>query len=241
MGGALNPLLGFAAGCLTILSPCVLPLVPIVLGSAAQTNRRGPLALAAGLVLSFSVTGFMLARLGAVAGLDGDTLRVAGAILLGLAGLFLSVSWLQDRLTMVAAPLASWAHRRQAGLERRGLSGQFAIGALLGLVWSPCVGPTLGAATVLAARGENLLAVALTMCAFGLGIATVLLAIAYAARAAFTRRRAGLLTAGKVGKRALGGILMFTSALILTRSDHLFESLVLMHLPPALADISVSI
>ena len=59
----LNPLLAYAAGALTILSPCVLPLVPIVLGSAAQRHRLGPLALAAGLVGSFTIVGFAVAVL----------------------------------------------------------------------------------------------------------------------------------------------------------------------------------
>lgn len=70
MSNALNPVLAYAAGALTILSPCVLPLVPIVLGSAAQRHRFGPLALATGLVISFSLTGFALATVGEAAGID---------------------------------------------------------------------------------------------------------------------------------------------------------------------------
>ena len=151
MVDALNPLLGFAAGALTILSPCVLPLVPIVLGSAAQANPRGPLALAAGLVVSFTATGLVIASLGNAADFDPELFRRFGAVLLALVGVLLLMQRLQDRLALAAAPLTSWAHARQSGLNRYGLAGQAAIGLLLGLVWSPCVGPTLGAATVLAA------------------------------------------------------------------------------------------
>ncbi|MDZ7894828.1 MAG: hypothetical protein U5M50_07750 [Sphingobium sp.] len=89
MANALNPALGFAAGALTILSPCVLPLVPVVMGSAARASRKGPVVLAAGLVLSFTLTGFLLARLGAAWGLDADIVRSAGAILLAAAGFVL--------------------------------------------------------------------------------------------------------------------------------------------------------
>ena len=149
----LNPVLAYAAGALTILSPCVLPLVPIVLGSAGQNHRYGPLALAAGLVLSFTGVGFALATVGAASGFDGDWVRYFGAALLLLAGIALLVPKLQYWLQGAAAPLSAWASERQSGLERFGLAGQFGIGALLGLVWSPCVGPTLGAATVLAAQG----------------------------------------------------------------------------------------
>ncbi len=239
MTGALNPLLGFAAGGLTILSPCVLPLVPVILGSAAQANPRGPLALAAGLVLSFTMTGLVIARLGSIAGFDPDIVRYAGAILLVLAGLLLLVKGLQDRLTIFAGPLASWAQARQSGLAQRGLAGQLAIGALLGLVWSPCVGPTLGAATVLASQGGSFFAAATTMAAFGLGIATVLLGIAYAARASFAQRRMALMATGMTGKRVLGGILVAMGALILTGGDRLLEGLILSVLPPALIDLSV--
>jgi cytochrome c biogenesis protein CcdA len=234
-------LLGFAAGGLTILSPCVLPLVPIVLGSAAQANPRGPLALAAGLVLSFTATGFALARLGSIAGLDPDAVRAVGALLLVLAGLLLLVQRLQDRLSFATTPLASWAQARQAGLEQHGLLGQLTIGALLGVVWSPCVGPSLGAATVLASQGRSLLAAATTMAAFGSGIAVALLVIAYGARATFARRLTGLLATGKAGKRVLGGTLMAMGVLIVTGGDRLLEGLILSHLPPALIDLSVQI
>ena len=174
----LNPVLAYAAGALTILSPCVLPLVPIVLGSAAQRHRFGPLALAAGLVGSFTIVGFAIAALGASIGIDGSGLRLVGAIILALAGIALVVPRVQAVLTRAATPLANWASQQQVGLDRLGLAGQAAIGVLLGLVWSPCVGPTLGAATALAAEGKDLPEVALVMFAFGLGIASVLLVLA---------------------------------------------------------------
>ncbi len=238
---ALNPLLGFVAGGLTILSPCVLPLVPVVLSSAAQANPRGPLALAAGLVVSFTATGLFVATLGPALGLDADILRLVGAVMLLLAGLLLLVQRLQDRLTMAAGPLASWAHSRQQGLNRQGLAGQAGIGALLGLVWSPCVGPTLGAATVLASQGKDLLAVTITMLAFGLGISATLLFIAYASRTAFARKRTSLLSVGKTGKRVLGGILMVVGVMILTGADRMLEGLILSQLPGELIDFSVQV
>lgn len=239
MADLLNPALGFAAGVLTILSPCVLPLVPVVLASAARADRRGPLALAAGLVLSFTATGLALARLGANSAFDPDIVRLFGACLLMLAGLFLLVQRLQDWLALAASPLAAWANRQQSGLARYGLAGQAGIGGLLGLVWSPCVGPTLGAATVLAAQGRSLGAAALTMAAFGLGIATVLLGIAYAAQASFSRRRSAMLTAGKAGKQILGGMLLAVGLLIVTGADRMVEGVLLEVMPSSLVDLTV--
>src|SRR3954452_25497671 len=108
VGELLNPLLAFGAGALTILSPCVLPLVPVVLGYAAQRQRCGPVALAGGLIASFTVTGFVLAAFGAQIGVDAEQVRTVGAVILGAAGLFLLLPRLQDRLANLAAPLVGW-------------------------------------------------------------------------------------------------------------------------------------
>lgn len=241
MADVLSPVLAFAAGALTILSPCVLPLVPVVLGSAAQAHPRGPLALAAGLVVSFTLTGFLLATLGAASGFDGDWLRLLGAALLFAAGAALVIPVAQGLLTRAATPLADWANARTAVLDRYGLGGQAAIGVLLGLVWSPCVGPTLGAATVLAARGENLTMVALTMAAFGLGIASVLMVLALAARSLLAQWRGRLMRAGGTGKRLLGGLLMVVGVLIITGGDKMIEGALVAASPDWLVDLTTSI
>lgn len=238
---ALNPVLAYAAGALTILSPCVLPLVPIVLGSAGQSHKYGPVALAVGLVVSFTGVGFALATLGAASGFDGDWVRYAGAAMLLIAGIALLVPAIQYWLQNAAAPLAGWASQQQAGLERFGLAGQFGIGVLLGLVWSPCVGPTLGAATVLAAQGQNLGMVALTMAFFGLGIASVLLALSFATRSLFARWRGKLMSAGSGGKRVLGVLLAVVGVLIITGGDHLLEGLIVSASPEWLIDLTTSI
>lgn len=241
MADVLSPVLAYAAGALTILSPCVLPLVPIVLGSAAQAHPRGPLALAGGLVASFTLTGFLLATIGAASGFDGDWVRLLGAGLLIAAGAALVIPAAQGLLTRAATPLADWANARKAGMERYGLAGQAAIGVLLGLVWSPCVGPTLGAATVLAAQGENLTMVALTMAAFGLGIASVLLVLAFATRSLLAKWRGRLLSAGGTGKRVLGGLLVVVGLLIVTGGDKLVEGALVTVSPDWLVDLTTSI
>lgn len=227
MASALSPALAFAAGGLTILSPCVLPLVPVVLGTAAQRHRWGPVALAAGLVAAFTLVGFAVAAFGAALGIDNLVVRQAGAAVLCLVGLVLLLPRLQDWLTLRATPLARWATERQAGLDRHGLWGQAGVGALLGVVWSPCVGPTLGAATALAAEGKDLAEVALVMAAFGLGIAAVLLALAFATRGLINRWRGGLMAAGGRGKALLGVLLLAIGVAILTGFDRRLEAVIL--------------
>ncbi len=240
-GEVLNPALGFAAGVLTILSPCVLPLVPVVLGAAAQRHRHGPLALAAGLVTSFTVLGFLVAVFGASIGLDSVALRLFGAVILVLAGALLIAPQAQAALTRVAGPLASWATERQDALERYGLLGQAGIGALLGLVWSPCVGPTLGAATALAAQGQQLPQVAMTMAAFAAGIATVLLVLAFASRGLVARWRGKLMTTGKNGKIVLGVILLVIGAAILSGIDRQIEGVLVAASPDWLVEWSTKL
>jgi cytochrome c biogenesis protein CcdA len=224
MAAGLNPLLAFVAGGLTILSPCVLPLVPVVMGSAAQRHRLGPLALTAGLVISFTLVGFGVATLGASIGLDGDAVRKVGAVMLMLIGAALCLAPARRLVERLSAPLASWASERQAGLERHGLLGQAGIGVLLGLVWSPCAGPTLGAATVLAAQGRDLATVALIMLAFGLGIALILLLLAFATRSFLSRWRGKLMNAGGAGRLALGALLLTVGVMIFTDLDRTLEN-----------------
>jgi cytochrome c-type biogenesis protein len=241
MSSGLSPVLAFGAGALTILSPCVLPLVPIVLSSAAQRHRFGPLALATGLVLSFTIVGFLVATLGASSGFDGENIRVFGAVMLVVAGLFLLSTKAQALLTRLATPLANWGNAQQDNLERFGLAGQAGIGVLLGIVWSPCVGPTLGAATVLAAQGENLGEVALVMLAFGMGIATVLVVLATLTRSALTRWRGRMMATGKTGKYMLGGLLVFVGALIFTGYDRVIEGVLVAASPDWLTDLTTMI
>jgi cytochrome c-type biogenesis protein len=87
---------------------------------------------------------------------------------------------------------------------------------LLGAVWSPCVGPTLGAASILAAEGENLGQVALTMVAFGVGAALPLIRFGLLSREAFSRWRGWLMEAGKGGKVLLGGFLIVIGLMVAT-------------------------
>lgn len=241
MTGSLNPLVAYAAGALTILSPCVIPLIPIVLGSAAQRHRWGPLALALGLVASFTLTGFVIATIGSSIGLNSQAIRLWSAVLLLLVGVVLIVPRLQALFEHAAGPLANWAGERQARLEQFGLAGQAGIGILLGLVWSPCVGPTLGAATLLAAQGKNLSQVALVMLAFALGIATVLLIMALLAQNVLARWRSKLMSTGTRGRRVLGVLIVVVGALIVTGTDHSLEAVVLGALPDWVTNLTTSL
>ncbi|AVO44255.1 cytochrome c biogenesis CcdA family protein [Phreatobacter cathodiphilus] len=214
----------FLAGIVSILSPCVLPILPIVLGGAASEHRRGPLALAAGLALSFTVIGLFVATIGFSLGLDLGVFRmVAGIILLAL-GLAMLVPAAGARLATAAGPLSDWTQARFGGFDRGGLSGQFGVGLLLGAVWSPCVGPTLGAASLMAARGENLGQVGLTMLAFGIGAGLPLAALGALSRERLLGLRERMMAAGQGAKTALGLVVVAVAVLVLTGWDKAIEA-----------------
>lgn len=223
--------LAFLAGLLSILSPCVLPLLPIVLGTAASEHRAGPVALAGGVALSFVAIGLFVATIGFAIGLDGDVFRGLAALLMVGVGLVLALPPLQTRLATAGGPISNWAGQRLDGVGSRGLSGQFAVGVLLGAVWSPCVGPTLGAASVLAAQGTSLGLVATTMLAFGIGAAVPLVLVGLLSRRAMATWRDRLLAGGKGAKMALGGLLVALGMAILTGFDKTIET-VLVDLSP---------
>lgn len=224
MGVDLNLALAFVAGVLTMLSPCVLPLVPIVLGAAQSKHRLGPAALGLGLALSFTLVGLFVATIGFAIGLDGDLFRTFGGAIMILVGGLLMVPRAQRLLAGAGGPLTEWAHGPMQRLEEKGPFGQAAMGLLLGLVWAPCVGPTLGAASVLAAQGENLGLVALTMLIFGLGAALPMVLIGLASRPALARLRGRLADASQVGKMILGGLLLVMGLLIFSGLDRALET-----------------
>lgn len=231
-------LLAFAAGVLSILSPCVLPILPIVLGAAASAERWGPVALAAGLALAFTAIGLFVATIGYSIGLDADVFRAAAAIAAIGIGAVLLLPGLQVRLAAASGPIANWTDRQFGARDGGGLSGQFGVGALLGAVWSPCVGPTLGAASLLAAQGHSLPQVAATMFVFGIGAALPLLLLGLLSRDAMIRWRHRLLSAGQAAKAGLGALLVAVGLLVLTGADKLVEAALVAVLPQWLTDLT---
>jgi cytochrome c biogenesis protein CcdA len=231
-------LFALIAGVLSTLSPCVLPLLPIILGAAVGEHRLGPAALAGGLAISFTAIGLFVATIGYGIGLDAGVFRLAGTLLLITIGVILLVPQLQTAVAGAAAPLSGWTEQRFGAIETTGLKGQFALGLLLGAVWSPCVGPTLGAASVLAAQGKDLAQVGLVMLTFGLGAALPLLVLGMLSREALLRWRTRLMEAGKGGKVVLGGLLVALGLVILTGLDKRLEAVLVEASPAWLTELT---
>jgi cytochrome c-type biogenesis protein len=230
--------LAFVAGILSILSPCVLPILPIVLGAAASEHRWGPAALAAGLSVSFVAIGLFVATIGYSIGLDVGVFRNVAAVFMVAIGAILLVPRLQARLALAGAPLANLSGRYVDVARQAGLPGQVLVGLLLGAVWSPCVGPTLGAASLLAAQGRDLPQVALAMFAFGVGAALPLLTLGMFSREFLLRWRKQMLSAGYRVKLAFGLLFVAIGVLVLFGFDKTVETGLVDASPQWLTDLT---
>jgi len=216
--------LAFLAGSASILSPCVIPLLPIVLGTAAAESKLGPLALCAGVVVSFVSVGLFVALIGFSIGLDAGFFRAVAALMLTVIGAVLLLPLLQDRLAVAVGPVSGWAQAQFSSLSQGSATGQFGVGILLGAVWAPCVGPTLGAASLLAAQGRDLLQVSITMLVFGLGVAVPLAAIGLLSREFLQKTRDRIIAAGSGFRLVFGATLVLMGGLILLGYDKSLEA-----------------
>lgn len=224
--------LAIAAGFLTILAPCILPVLPFLLGTSGGRSKWRPLMIVAGFVVAFSVIGAALATAGTFLGISNETLRyVAGGILLlfGAALLFEGAyaklaARLEPALTGLGLKLSGGA-----SLKTDAFSG-VVVGLSLGLVWSPCAGPILGTILTLAAKMKDFLTTLLLMFAYALGAGIPMLGIAYGSHRVQERlKKAG--TAWKTLNRVFGIIIILTAVGILTGYDRVVVAWILQYLP----------
>ena len=159
---------GYLAGLLTLINPCVLPVLPIVLASAMQAGRYGPLAIAGGMCLSFVTLGMLIATFGYSIGLTDTRMSEIGAVMMMVFGLFLLVPRLNSAFVTATATISDSADTRFSSMPVTSLKSHFIGGLLLGAIWSPCIGPTLGGAISMASQGKNLGWAFLIMLSFGL-------------------------------------------------------------------------
>ncbi len=181
--------LALLAGVLTIASPCVLPILPIVLGSTLQRiDRIRPLFIVAGFVLTFAALGMLLASASQHIVIAHETLRQAGIVMLMLTGLFML--WRQP-YEWVMARAGGFLNRigPSAGTEQSGNLGGFLLGMSLGVVWTPCAGPVLASILVLVARAQDVGWSATLLILYAIGAGIPMLAIAYGGQFMATRVR----------------------------------------------------
>lgn len=229
----------YLAGLLTLINPCVLPVLPIVLATALQSSRWGPVSLAAGMSVTFVVIGMLVAVFGRSLGIDDVTISRVGAIAMLVFGVVLLVPRLGDMFASVMGGVASHADQGLENVDRSSLRGQLIAGGLLGLVWTPCVGPTLGGAIALASAGENLMLAGAIMVFFALGVSTIILALGYGARSVILKRQALLRSLASKARPIMGVIFVAVGLAILFNLHKMAEIWLINVLPYWLQDLSV--
>ena len=168
--------LAWCGGLLTILSPCVLPILPLIIGRSFQSHRFGPMMLVLGLVSGFAIAGSLLGVASAwLTGFANFLRDLAIGLLLGLGllSIFPRVSY---------GILSRWQFGKSWQPQRSGLWSEFWIGTQLGLLWTPCAGPALGSILVLAAVQHQIVGALALLTVYGLGAGIPLLLIAYTSR-----------------------------------------------------------
>jgi cytochrome c-type biogenesis protein len=198
---------GFAlgGGLLTILSPCVLPVIPLILGRSFRSHRLGPVMLVLGLVSGFALIGSLIGVASSwFVGFANLLRHVAVGLLFGL-GVLAVFPELSYRLSSSLRFGKSWEPKTP------GLWSEFWIGTQLGLLWTPCAGPALGSILVLAAVKHEVLGALALLTVYGLGAGIPLLAIAYSSRHVSNSSRRLLPYAGTLQR--MGGILIAGTAI----------------------------
>jgi cytochrome c biogenesis protein CcdA len=231
----------YGAGLLTLINPCVVPVLPIVIATALQASRWGPVTMAAGLSLSFVAVGLGVTAFGPAIGLDLDMIAKAGAVLMVLFGLALLLPGAGNLLSKATSGMASSADAQLDNVDRSGLRGQFLGGLLLGAVWSPCIGPTLGGAIALASQGEDLGRAALIMIFFAFGVSTLILGLAYGTRGAIGKYNAQLRSLATRARPILGVTFVAVGLALFFNLHHMIEAWLIMTLPAWLTDLSVAL
>jgi len=231
--------LAYLAGLLTLINPCVLPVLPIVLASALNQDRRAPVALAAGMSVSFVAVGMLVATVGYAIGLTVDLMSKIGAILMMVFGTVLLVPAFAQRFELAFAGLSGSAGQKMTDAGSDGLKGQFLGGILLGAVWSPCIGPTLGGAVALASQGQNLAWAALIMVFFALGVSTLIVGLGLGARETLRNRTDKLRGIAERSKPIMGAVFLTVGLLLFFNVNHFIDAWAMQIMPIWLQDLSV--
>jgi cytochrome c biogenesis protein CcdA len=231
----------YAAGLLTLINPCVLPLLPLIAAGAVARHPLGPVAMAGGLAASFTVAGVGIYALTRATGIAQEDISVAAGWVMVAFGGVLLIPQAQEGFARLAGAVAGGGSKMIGQVEGQGLWGEAAAGGLMGLAWSPCIGPTLGAAIGLAAQGESLIYAFFIMLLFSAGSATVILALAYGARSLVASRRDLLVRIAPYARRVLGIGLIVVGLAIVFHLDQVAEGWALDNLPYWFTDLSVSL
>ena len=209
--------LAFLEGLGLIASPCILPVLPLVLAASIDGGRRRPYGIIIGFVLAFSLFAILARKVVALIGLDLDLVKDASLVLLALFGFVLLSEKLSGRFAALTQGAANFGNKL-ASAGGGGLTSGIVIGSLIGLVWTPCAGPIMAAVLVQVIRQQTDLAGYLIIASFAIGAGIPMLVIALSGRKIMNRFGFLVRHAEKL-RKAFGLLILLSVAFIASGVD----------------------
>ncbi|MHC1756581.1 MAG: cytochrome c biogenesis CcdA family protein [Methanosarcina sp.] len=207
---AISPVVAFGAGVLSVLSPCILPLLPAVLASSTGKGKLRPLAIVLGVSISFTLMGVVTSAFGAAFQAHLGQLKILAELLIitmGLAMLF-EISLFN---AFAKFPLL-------AGMKDKGPVSGLLLGLSLGILWIPCVGPILASILTMVALEGNAATGALTLSIYSAGFAVPMLLLAYSAHLSTSKIK--LISKYDVAFKKGAGIVLILVGLSMVYQNH---------------------
>jgi len=233
-------LFAMLAGVVTIAGPCILPLLPIILGtSTTRSHPSRPLFIVLGFILSFSVFAIIFGLFGSILGISPTTFRTIASIVIGLFGLMMVFPRIQEWIFVKLQPVLRKITPK-ADLNEGGLWSGFILGTSLGIVWSPCAGPVLGSILTLVAQKQNLAQAGALLFAYALGAGIPMILIAYGGQAAATRVRS-LAKYTNILQRVFGAIIILVAIGLYTGLDRDVQAWLIINAPWLFPNLSLNL
>jgi cytochrome c biogenesis protein CcdA/thiol-disulfide isomerase/thioredoxin len=206
------------SGLVTVLSPCILPVLPIVLSSSIEKGKAHPLGVITGLIFSFSFFTLAISQMVSLLGLSANLLRLLAVMVIAVLGLGMLLPSLNNIFAKVLGQIPGLLP--QTTTQPSGFGGGLITGVCLGLVWAPCAGPILAAVTTLAATRSVSSGAVLVVLAYAVGAGVPLLAVAYGGRAVY--KKAGIVTRNPLRvQQSFGVVMLLTAGLMAFNADTL--------------------
>lgn len=216
----------FIAGLVTILSPCILPLLPIILSSGVTGSKRRPLGVIIGFIISFTLATLVLASIVKLTGISADSLRFFAIAILFLFGLVLLIPSLQKVWEQIISRFVS----SSPTTTRSGFSGGILIGLSLGIVWTPCVGPILATIITLAATSTITSSTVLITASYAVGTAIPLFLIMQGSTRLLTHFT-WFKTHSRLIQQFFGAFMILTALMLQFQLDRRFQTYILTTFP----------